>query len=148
MSTENSILLSIKPFYVNKIIEGTKTIELRRKRPKQIKKGSLVLIYATAPTKSIIGAFKVKNIIEEQIKHLWKKVSPKAAVSREEFNIYFSGSDIGYGIVIGEKWIFENPITLSTMKDADETFNVPQSFRYVTDKDLIFVEDELSLVFY
>ncbi len=147
MSTENSILLSIKPYYVEKIFEGSKTIELRRKMPKQIKENSLVVVYSTSPTKSIFGAFKVKGILEATKENLWEKVQLKAAVNNSEFEEYFNGCEVGYGIEIGEKYSFENPISLNKLREVDGSFNVPQSFRYLTDQDLSFVENELSRAF-
>ncbi|KHD05821.1 hypothetical protein PN36_04880 [Candidatus Thiomargarita nelsonii] len=40
----NVVLLSIRPKYAEKIFEHTKTVELRRVRPKHLKNGDLVFI--------------------------------------------------------------------------------------------------------
>ncbi len=50
--SSNAIVLSIRPQYAEKIFEGTKRVELRRIRPKQIKNGNLALIYVSSPSQS------------------------------------------------------------------------------------------------
>jgi predicted transcriptional regulator len=143
----NSILLSIKPFYAEKIFRGEKSVELRRKLPKDIKKGSLVLVYISSPKKMIYGAFTVKKIIDAPLNALWKKVSSKSCISKDEFAEYFSGVNNGYGIFIDDYWTFQKPISFEAIKTHDESFNIPQSFRYLKESELRFMNYKFGIVF-
>ena len=64
-----SILLSIKPEYVEKIFNMTKKYEFRKRIPcKQINK---VIVYSTAPSQSVVGEFEVLEIIVDKPSRLW-----------------------------------------------------------------------------
>jgi predicted transcriptional regulator len=47
-------LISIRPGYANAILDGTKTIELRRRVPELVS-GTRLWIYATRPTAAVVG---------------------------------------------------------------------------------------------
>lgn len=143
----NSILLSVKPYYASKIFAGEKKIELRRKLPKNLQKGDLVLVYASSPQKSIYGAFTVKKIISLPPDKLWIKANRKACIEKPDFEAYFSDSSIGYGIEIDKYWSFHNPIGLEEIKDYDDSFNIPQSFRYLKESDFDLVKNEFGAIF-
>ncbi len=137
------ILISIRPEYANMIFEGTKTVELRRVRPKHIKKGSLVLIYVSSPVQSLSGAFIIDDIIEQPISELWQRVHSQAGVTHEEFNSYYTKASKGIGIFFSEVWPFEQPIDLQSLKERMENFHPPQSFRYVTDREMELASNQL-----
>lgn len=140
---KSNILISIRPEYANKIFEGTKTVELRRIRPKHIKKGSLVLIYVSSPVQSLSGAFMIDEVIEQPINELWKRVHSQAGVTLEEFNSYYTRASTGIGIFFSEVWSFKQPINLQSLKERMENFRPPQSFRYVTDHEMELASNQL-----
>ena len=49
LSVENILLISVKPEFAKKIINGEKTIELRKSTPKRVNKDNYILIYVTSP---------------------------------------------------------------------------------------------------
>ena len=132
----NAIFLSIRPQYADKIFEGAKTVELRRIRPKHIRKGTLVLVYVPSPVQSLIGAFKVNRVVEESPQKLWEMVHDEAGVTREEFDTYYDGVSIGVGIFLGEVWRLPEPIELQDLKEQMIGFQPPQGFRYATPSEL------------
>lgn len=138
------IILSIKPSYVDKIFKSLKTVELRRIKPKRLNNHSIVLIYASSPIQSILGAFSVKKIIEAPIDQLWSDVKFQAGISKEEFENYFSEKDIGVGIFIDTIYTFDNPIKLEEIRNIWTNFVPPQGFRYATTNDL-FTPQVVSL---
>jgi predicted transcriptional regulator len=148
----NAIFLSIRPQYANRIIEGTKTVELRRVRPRYITKGALALIYVPSPIKSLVGAFKVDLVVKEPLQELWKIVHDKAGVTREEFDAYFDGTSTGVGIFFSDIWILPEPIDLRDLREQMIGFHPPQGFRYATANELAspkiveFVEDTGAVV--
>lgn len=150
MNSTTVIVLAIQPHHAINIIQGKKTVELRRLKPKHLGQGSLVLLYASSPLKALVGAFRVSSILDKPVSELWEEVGSKACISMEEFNIYYSDINSGIAIFFDEIWEFPNPIKLSQMREEID-FQPPQSFRYATDDDIQLLEysnisQELNLV--
>jgi len=128
----NAVLMSIRPHYANKIFEGTKTVELRRVKPKVIQEGDLIFIYVSSPVKSLVGAFSVALIMEKPLLTLWKNVKDSAGISRSEFFSYFQGVEKGVAIFIKDVWLLPKPIHLSDLRREVKGFYPPQNFRYTS----------------
>ncbi|HRI72573.1 MAG TPA: ASCH domain-containing protein, partial [Polyangium sp.] len=75
--TSSTLFLSVKPVFANKILEGTKTIELRRIRP-HVAPGQSVLIYSSSPEMSLIGRAIIENILCDTPMKLWNQVKAHA----------------------------------------------------------------------
>lgn len=136
------VLISIKPNFANLILDGKKKIELRRKIPVNLKPGSFAVVYSTSPQKEIIGAFTVKNIIHADINQLWELTKKYNYVDFDDFIDYFNGIDFGYGIEIKETWRFRKPIDLEYLRRKADNFVIPQSYRYLSNKDSILINKE------
>jgi len=86
------ILLSIKPEYANKILDGHKHFEFR----KSIFKNPLVskvLIYATMPVGMVIGEFDIEEVLADRPNQVWMMTSEFAGISQLYFNDYFKGRE-------------------------------------------------------
>ncbi len=130
--TSNVILISIRPKYAKKIFDGSKTIELRKIKPKHLSPGDLVLVYVSSPIKSLVGAFRVEKVEEYSLTEMWEKVKDKAGISKKDFDNYYQESKTGIAIFIENVWKLPKPIELSDLRKAEEGFHPPQSFRYTT----------------
>lgn len=124
------VLLSIQPYFANKIFDGTKTVELRRSFPKYYN-DRIVFVYVSTPVKAIVGGFRISQIIKENPIKLWETVKNKAGISFEQFNNYYSGTNNGYGIFIGRFWKYSQPYSLERLRNSWENFSPPQNFRYL-----------------
>ena len=133
---EETILMSIKPKYADRIISGDKRVELRRRKPINIGKGTIVLLYVSVPVQSITGAFWVDSIVEKPTGQLWKLVKDTASVTRDEFEKYFTGALLGVGIFFSKFILFPEPILLHTFNKNNIPFHPPQGFRYVSIEEL------------
>lgn len=119
-------LLSIKPKYVKKIIEGTKKYEFRKAIFKNnVKK---VWIYESAPTKKIIGEFYVGIILSDSPEGLWEKLQDESGISEEEFFCYFDGKGKGYALEIKKFKLYKKKIN---PQETIPDFHPPQSFCYM-----------------
>ncbi|WP_439479287.1 ASCH domain-containing protein [Chryseobacterium aquaticum] len=120
------VILSIKPRYASKILEGKKTYELRKTifKNTEIK---TVLIYASAPISKIIGEFQIEKIIHLDLDELWNVVKEKAEVDKDFFDEYFESKEKGYAIGIKNVKKYINNI------DICEEYGIkaPQSFAYI-----------------
>ena len=124
-----NVLLSIKPKYVNEIVNGNKRYEFRKSVFRKRGNVGKVYIYASSPVKRIVGAFTIESIIEERPEELWRKCKEFSGISEVEFFDYFRDKDKGYAIEIGMLELFY-PVT---PKDRIPDFVPPQSFCYTDD---------------
>lgn len=129
--TNKMLLLSVKPEHARKIFAGSKTVELRRVRPK-LTEGDLVVVYVSSPIKAIMGAFEVGKIYAGSPMGLWKKVKDQSGLTWSEYSSYFVNAEIAYGLEIKKAWIYKAPIKLDSIRKLWDDFNPPQSYRYLT----------------
>ena len=124
----NTVILSIKPQYVEKIFSGEKRFEYRKKIWKNTKVNR-VIIYASAPVKKIVGEFEIDIEKSEwgNLDILWEETQYEGGISIKEFYEYFKGHDYGFAIRI------KNPIRYDEPLDIKEHFNLnpPQNFCYL-----------------
>ncbi|KLE06646.1 ASCH domain-containing protein [Aliarcobacter butzleri] len=120
-----TILMSVKPKYVSKIISGEKKFEFRKKIfKKNIEK---VYIYSSSPQKQIVGYFEIKHIIKDCPNKLWEMTKSKAGISKEDFDDYYKDRECGYAIEIKE---FQELDEYLSPYDYYSNFKAPQSFSY------------------
>ena len=86
------------------------------------------MVYVSSPRCSLEGAFEVAEVIESSPVQLWKKLSAETGITREEFDAYFSGREIGYGIRIRKAWKLV-PVSLERLRASK--LRPPQSYQYV-----------------
>ena len=122
-----NVLMSVKPVYVSKIIEGTKKYEFRKSIFKK-RSVDLVYIYSSHPVKKIVGKFTIGDILEDRPDNLWDAVKDQSGLDESEFFNYFEGRSKGYAIGIDEFTPFKDPIDPRLHYD---NFVPPQSFCYV-----------------
>lgn len=121
-------LLSIKPEFVEEIIEGRKKFEYRKRVFKRTDVSAIV-VYATKPYGKVVGEFEVGTILEERIDKLWTDTKLMSGITEEFFYDYFKDRDSGYAIQIKEFKEYKEHLDLS---EFDENIKVaPQSFCYV-----------------
>lgn len=124
------LLLSVRPTFVRRILEGTKTVELRRIRP-QVVPGQHVLIYSSAPTMALLASAVVERLDAASPDSLWSKVAGSAGVSRAEYDAYFRDAERSVAIWLGGVAAFDRPIPLEELRQRWPWFRPPQSFCFV-----------------
>jgi predicted transcriptional regulator len=134
--SSNAIVLSIQPQFAKKIFNGSKQVELRRVRPKQIGEGDIAFVYISSPVKALWGAFKIESIVEKSIPALWDIVKGKAGITKDEFNMYYDGAGVGTAMFFSEVWSLDKPLELKDLHEKGISFHPPQSFRYATKCEL------------
>lgn len=127
---KNFAVISIKPEYVEAIIQGDKVYELRRRRP-NLNKGDQLIIYQTSPDKKVTAVAEIESIIEGQLAILWEKVKKSSAVSFDEFTNYFSGCEIGYALKLKNVKKYKNPPTLEDLRSFMPKYTPPQFFHFL-----------------
>jgi len=121
-----SILLSIKPKYVNAILRGEKKYEFRKAIPQSTKIKD-VYIYASSPMKKIVAKFSLNHILRASPEEIWKQCSQYGGISKEEFFKYYNTKTEAYALTINDLEVFEKPIC---PYNEFKKFTPPQSFLY------------------
>jgi predicted transcriptional regulator len=129
------LLLSIRPEHAEKIFRGQKKVELRRIRPK-VKRYDKVVVYVSSPVKALMGLFEVERVVEELPQYLWWQVRHDAGVSKQQFDHYYTGARIGFGIFLTKAEMLPKPIPLTLLRKEWIGFHPPQSYRYLTLNEL------------
>ena len=122
MKTE--ALISIRPQYANAILDGFKTVELRRRIP-QIEIGSRLWIYSTLPEGAVIGSVLVEGVVRLAPSELWKRYGSRAAIAKKDFDRYFEGTDCSVGILLCNPQR-RTPVDLSSLRQVRTDFQPPQ----------------------
>ena len=120
-----TILLSIKPEYTNRILEGSKKYEFRRSVAKR--KVDRILIYSTAPEMKVVAMVEVLGVVKDSPKKLWEKTRSHAGISRPKFMDYYANKSVAYAYQLGKLQKFETPKTLAEYGITA----APQSFVYI-----------------
>jgi len=128
---QNSVLLSIRPEFVEKIFNGNKRFEFRRSifKKRNVQK---IVIYASAPISRVVGEFEIEEIINDEIGKLWSKTSKYSGISEDYYLKYFSNKDSGYAIKIRDKKRYKKPIDI-----REHGLRAPQSFMYINKRMML-----------
>ncbi len=141
MTTNHALLLSIRPNFVELIFAGTKTVELRRVKPR-VKAGDLVVVYASGTTKGMVGAFEVVGVTAASPSSIWRKFNGGSGLTKQGFDSYFAGASVGYAIRIGKRWKIQEPVPLNTLRKRRAGFRPPQSYHYWKLDELLQISGE------
>lgn len=123
------LLLSIKPEYAKRIISGEKRYEFRKRLPQ--KRVDSIIIYATAPVKSVVGEVEVIDTLTMRPTPLWENTKVAAGISRSKYREYFHGCKEANAFVLGT--VIEYTKTKSLSDYGLE--NAPQSFVYINENE-------------
>ncbi|CQH58137.1 MULTISPECIES: ASCH domain-containing protein [Yersinia] len=121
------VLLSIKPEFVERILDGSKRFEFRKGVFKNSNVKSVV-IYATMPIGMIVGEFDIADVIEDTPSIVWKKTQKYAGISKHFFDSYFDSRERAVAIQISNVRKYDTPMLLSSL---GENISAPQSYRYL-----------------
>ncbi len=122
---KSRVVLSIKPEFVERILDGTKRFEFRRTIFKEPVRS--VVVYSTMPVGQVVADFDVKQIHQLPVHDLWTMTKDYAGISEERFLDYFKGKEFGYAIEIRTVNRYQEPLSLS----LDFGVGPPQAFVYV-----------------
>ena len=120
-----ALLLSIKPEYVEKILQGGKKFEYRKRLAKE--DVSYIYVYSTAPSMKVVASVHIEGHLSDSPTALWEKTKAAAGISRAKFRDYFRGCKTAYAYKLGKVEVFESPKNLYDFGVAV----APQSFVYI-----------------
>jgi predicted transcriptional regulator len=131
--SDRALLLSVRPRFAQAILDGTKTVELRR-RPVKAPPGTAVVLYASAPLMAIVGTATLVDVVALRPQTAWRRYRGTLSLSWAEFTEYLNGVDQAQLLRLDDVKELSQPLSLQTLRRA-APFQPPQSFRYVHSLD-------------
>lgn len=130
------VLLSIKPEYAEKILQGTKRFEFRKSifKNRDVK---TVVIYATMPVGKVVGEFDFEEVLSDSPSVIWSETKKYSGISESFFNSYFLGRKTAHAIKVAAVRRYRNPMALSSFCPGS---SAPQSYRYLKEGCASFSE--------
>jgi len=122
-----TVLLSIKPEFAEKILNGQKGFEFRRTLFKD-ETVTKVIVYASRPVCRVIGEFEVDGVLSMSMHALWRRTRQGAGVSWLVFSEYFEGKEECHAIRVANPMRYAEP---KPLREAVGLSRPPQSFAYV-----------------
>ena len=135
MQPDQVTLLSVRPRYADALLDGSKTVEIRRRRAR-IADGSLCLLYASSPICALVGAIRVWRTDTDSPEALWSSWGEQSGISRLEYDSYLGGSTLPCAIVVAAALRLLHPIPLDELRRRQSDFVTPQSYRFLQAPEL------------
>lgn len=135
MPLERTALLSIRPRFAEALLDGSKTVEIRRRRA-NITSGSVCLVYATSPMRALVGAIRVQHTDTDTSDALWHRWGAQIGLERDEYDAYLANSSQPCAIVVDAATRFAGPVGLQELRRRQHAFVTPQSYRFLRNGEL------------
>ena len=127
-SSDNQLLMSIKPEFAERIMKHKKTVELRRKFSTRWL-NHRINIYASAPVMSLMGEARIAGIVANKPEVIWERFQTQIGCSREEFDAYAAGTDELYAIELDDVHPYRDRLPLIQISQwVNESLTPPQSY--------------------
>lgn len=121
----DTILISIHPRHVQKILDLEKRYEYRKRIPAGITR---MIIYSTRPVCRVVAVVGIRQIITASPRKVWDQTKHASGISRKHFSEYFREAPIANAIEISTVTRLKEPQELVTVSGSQFP---PQSFCYV-----------------
>jgi predicted transcriptional regulator len=135
---ERIALLSVRPRFARALLNGSKTVEIRR-RQAHIPDGAICLLYASSPVRALVGAVSVGAIDTDLPDVLWSRWGGCTGLQRDEYDDYLTNSVKACAIVVSGVVAFPRPVALSELRRRHSRFVTPQSYRFLGTDELASV---------
>ena len=120
----DDLLLSIRPRHMDRILSGTKRIEIRRKFSSKWL-GHVVNLYASGPARQLVGRATVSRVVCKAPELIWTEFGKEIGCSREEFSQYTAGADEIYALELSEVTPFRVPVSRNDISELLQSQLVP-----------------------
>jgi type I restriction enzyme S subunit len=136
------VLLSIKPEFAEKILDGTKRYEFRKTRFSDPSAVETIYLYASSPAQRIVGAFSMGELISDTPADLWRKYGHSSGITdRSRFMTYFENSEEGHAIEVDQVHELDESVN---PRNQVESFSPPISFYYLEQDSKLNLAQHLS----
>ena len=126
---KRGLLLSVRPRHASAILAGTKTVELRRKAPRDVD-GATAILYASGSIRAVVGTVQIYAVENGAPDVVWERFKDDVGITRDEFDLYFTGANEAFALVLSRATAARYPMRLPDLRE--HKLEPPQSWRYLT----------------
>lgn len=130
MKPDLGVLLSVHPRFASALLDGSKTVEVRRRRA-HIADDTVCLLYASSPACALVGALRVATTDVGSAETLWSRYGDATGLTPEEYGRYLDGAAQPCAIVVAAAAAFPQPVRLPELRRRSREFIAPQSYRFL-----------------
>lgn len=124
----DGIVLSLHEKFATQILEGQKTIEVRRRFSERWR-GRTAAIYVAGGSGAIIGTVRIDDVVKMPPEVLWEQHRRNIGCTREEFDAYTAGAQAVFAIHLEAPVSFTAPVSISQLSYLiGEELAAPQSY--------------------
>ena len=134
----NEALISIKPRYVRRMLDGEKSVEIRN-RTVNLTPDSRLWIYSTLPKGCIEAVAEVGGVEVGTPPAIWHKYGDSLCISQTSYKLYVNGASSVSAIKIKKVSQLPSALSLSMLKLWVPGFHPPQFLKYMADSDPLFL---------
>ncbi len=131
LPNDNSVpelLMSITPKYVERILLGKKTVEIRTEFPTRWK-GARVVFYASSPRQELAGEGTIEDVTIDTPTNIWERYGVTIGCTREEYLGYCGHSSKVSALKFKDVFPYANPIPRSQLETLmDDELRPPVSY--------------------
>lgn len=126
------VLLSIRPRHAAAIVEGRKTVEVRRRRV-AAPPGTLVILYASAAVRAVVATARLARTLTCAADEVWESHASSLALERDELAEYLKGDEACL-LFLEDVRPLAIRLSIAEMR-RQAPFQPPQSYRYLKATD-------------
>ena len=127
-SLYGDLLVSMKPKYADRILAGSKFVEIR-KRFSGRWIGCKVILYSSSPQRALVGEATVRSITSGSPADIWARFGTSIGCSPKDFKAYVGATREVSAIELDEIFPYRQPISLSQISHLlGEHLRPPQSY--------------------
>jgi predicted transcriptional regulator len=131
VTTGNEAIISIHPRHAHAILDGDKTIELRRRIP-TVSIGTRLWIYATRPIGAVIGAAIVERIVRGDPEAIWLRFGHQTGIERSEYDAYFDGAQEAIALMLTQPQRSVRHVAIEHLRHLRQGFHPPQVLMWIS----------------
>jgi len=131
-------LISIKPKYVDRFLNGQKAVEIRTRKV-NLQNNSRLWIYSTLPKASIQTLAYVDYVDIDDPKSIWEKHWASIGISQRSFDKYVNGLNRISAIVTERICKLPLEIRLDEIRNMVPNFQPPQFLKFMRKDDPILL---------
>lgn len=132
-------IISIMTYYASQIFEETKTYEFRKSPIKSSLLDEKIYVYSAKEDKSIIGYFKVSDILHGNTSEIMKLTGYDKRSDGHEIVEYFGSNNPNcYALHLYDVTEFEQYLTLQDMRSVSQNVDMPQYIKFFNEGDPLY----------
>jgi len=129
------VVLSLHARHAAAVMQGLKTIELRKRFTSRWV-GRSASVYAAGGLGSLLGTVTIGNVVKGDPRTIWDRFGTRSSCTRAEYDEYVGDRQVLFAIELSDPKAYEAPVPLSQLSHLlGEVLHPPQSYSAYSSND-------------